>query len=262
MLKKKIVKESRMDGMQGRKAQFMRILLLSFGLGLLFVFCATVYADEKPSYLLKKNAVGFKLGYHFYKSSDFTDFWGISKRDMDSFAFELAYERKITSILGIELSLGHFRPSKTYHNVLFVNDSSKIEIRDYYLSPSLKCYIPVTEPFLLYFGGGPDLYYTKGYYKYSATGVGNIDDTDNFTSFGLHGLAGMEWYFYKYPAKNEFYYDAPVSLILEYKYSWVEVNDADEKALDVINGLASLNLPKNDLDVGGHMAFIGIRWHY
>ena len=83
---------------------------------------------------------------------------------------------------------------------------------------------------------------------------------DNFVTFGLHGLAGIEWYFIKNPAKSGLY-DAPVSLVLEYKYSWVEIKDADEEVIGDLNSVG-LNLSKNDVDVGGHMAFIGIRWHF
>ena len=245
-----------MDSMKKRKAQFMRILFLS--LGLLFIFCAAGYGEEKPSYLLKKNVLGFKLGYHFFESSDFTDFWGINEEDLDSFAFELAYERKITPTLGIEFSLGHFKSGETYHDVLFFDDSSKIEFENHYLSPSLKYYIPVTKAFLFYLGGGPDLYYTKYDYKYKCKIFGlpySYHASDNFVTFGLHGLAGIEWYFIKHPAKRGLY-DIPVSLVLEYKYSWVEIKDADEEILE------GLNLPQNDLDIGGHMAFIGLRWHF
>ena len=252
MFKNKIIKERQMDSMKGRKAQFMRILFLS--IGLLFIFCVAGYGEEKPSYLLKKNALGFKLGYHFYESSDFTDFWEIDEDDMNSFTYELAYERKITETLGIELSFGYFKSDKTYHNLLFLDDSSNIEIENFYISPSLKCYIPVAKTFFFYFGGGPDLYYTQGDYEYKTTGF-SYDVDDDFVTFGLHGLAGIEWYFYKYPAKSGCY-DFPVSLVLEYKYSWVEINDADEEVID------DLNLSKNDLDVGGHMAFIGMRWHF
>lgn len=257
MFKNKVIKKQ-MGSIKERKAQFMKILFLS--LVLPFVFSTAGYGEEKPSYLLKKNSLGFKLGYHFFESSDFTDFWEIDEKDMNSFPFELVYERKITQILGIELSFGYFKSDETYHNVVFVDDSSIIEIENYYLSPSLKCHIPVTKTLLFYFGGGPDLYYTQGDYEYSTTAF-SYDVDDDFVTFGLHGLAGIEWYFYKYPARNGCY-DAPMSLVLEYKHSWVEINDADEEAIDDLNDAAGLNLSKNDLDIGGHMAFIGIRWHF
>jgi opacity protein-like surface antigen len=224
------------------------------------VFCTVGYGEEKSSYFHKNNALGFKLGYHFFESSDFTNFWEIDEGDMNSFAFELAYERKINPTLGIELSVGYFKSDETYHNVLFVNDSSDIEIENYYLSPSLKCHIPVIKTLFFYFGGGPDLYYSEGNYKYNTTGY-SYDVNDNFVTFGLHGLAGIEWYFYTHPARNDMY-DAPVSLILEYKYSWVEINDADKKAIDDVNGAYGSNLSNHDLDVGGHMVFIGMRWHF
>jgi opacity protein-like surface antigen len=248
-----------MDSMKKRKAQFMRILILS--LGLLFIVCGAGYGEEKPSYLLKKNVLGFKLGYHFFESSEFTDFWGINEEDLDGFTFELAYERKITTTLGIELSLGYFESEETYHDVAFRGDSSKIKFKNYYLSPSLKYYIPVTKTFLFYLGGGPDLYYARGDYRYKISGFpSSYHASYNFITFGLHGLAGIEWYFIRYPAKSGLH-DIPVSLVFEYKYSWVEIKDADEEAINDLNSVG-LNLSKNDLDVGGHMAFIGLRWHF
>ncbi|MCK4814978.1 porin family protein, partial [bacterium] len=248
MFKIKVIKERQMNSIKERKAQFMRILFLS--LGFLFIFCVAGYASEKPSYLLKENALGFKLGYHFFESSDFTDFWDIDEKDMNSFAFELAYERKVTRGLGIELAFGYFKSSKTYRHVVFVGDTSDIEIENFYLSPTLKCYMPANDTFIFYIGVGPDLYYTDGNYKYKTTGF-SYDAKDDSFSLGVHGLAGVEWYIYKDPAAHGLH-DAPVSLFLEYKYSWVNVDDADRKVIDDINYYFGTAFNKNDLDVGGH----------
>lgn len=120
--------------------------------------------------------------------------------------------------------------------------------------------MPVSKILLFYLGGGPDLYYTEGGYKYKIADF-FYDADDDFLTFGLHGLVGIEWYFYKYPAKSE-WYNSPVSLVVEYKYSWVEIIDADNEVTDNLNNVFKLNLSRNDFDVGGHIAFIGIRWHF
>ena len=227
---------------------------------LYFIFGNAVYAEETASHLLKNNAIALKLGEHFYEyGDDFMNFWSIDERDMKSFALELAYERKVTRGLGIELALGRFKSSKTYSNVVFVGDSSNIEIENIYLSPTLKGYMPVNDNFVFYIGVGPDIYYSDGKYKYRATGF-SYDVNDDFVSLGVHGLAGVEWYVYKNSPPGV--YDAPVSLFLEYKYSWVNVDDADRKVIDDINNYYGTTFNKNDLNVGGHIIFLGLRWHF
>ena len=75
-------------------------------ISLYFIFGNAVYAEETASHLLKNNAIALKLGEHFYEyGDDFMNFWSIDERDMKSFALELAYERKVTRGLGIELAL-------------------------------------------------------------------------------------------------------------------------------------------------------------
>lgn len=228
---------------------------------LYFIFGNAVYAQETASHLLKNNALAIKLGGHFYEhGDDFMDFWGIDEGDMKSFALELAYERKIARRLGIELAFGYFKSNETYRHVLFIDDTSDIEIENFYLSPTLKCYMPANDTFVFYIGVGPDLYYTDGNYEYRATGF-SYDAKDDFFSLGAHGLAGVEWYVCKNPAAHGLH-DAPVSLFLEYKYSWVNVDDADRKVIDDINRYFGTAYNKNDLDVGGHIVFIGLRWHF
>ena len=238
----------------------MRKVIFCF-ISLYFIFGNAVYAQETASHLLKNNALAIKLGEHFYEhGNDFMDFWGIDENDMKSFALELAYERKVTRRLGIELALGHFKSSKTYSNVVFVGDSSNIEIENIYLSPTLKCYMPANDTFIFYIGVGPDLYYTDGNYKYKTTGF-SYDAKDDSFGLGAHGLAGVEWYVYKNPAANGLH-DAPVSLLLEYKYSWINVDNADRKVIDDINNYYGTAFNKNDLNVGGHTVFLGLRWHF
>lgn len=258
MFRNKVIKGRQMDRIKERKIQFMRSLLLS--LFFLFIFCVAGYAEEAASHLLKNNAIAIKMGGHFYEhGDDFMGFWGIDENDMKSVALELAYERKVARGLGMELALGSFKSSKTYRNVLFLSDTSDIEIENQYLSPTLKGYMPASDTFIFYIGVGPDLYHTVVNYKYQTTGF-SYDANDDFFSLGAHGLAGAEWYVYKNPAAYGLY-DAPVSLFLEYKYSSVNVYNADRSVIDDANYLLGTALNKNDLNVGGHTAFFGVRWH-
>lgn len=202
------------------------------------------YAQEIAEHLTKTNAIAFKFGCHFYEhSDDFMDFWGIDENDMRGFAFEIAYEKKMARNFSIELALGHFNSSVTYGNI------STIAINNTYLSPSLKYHIQISDTANIYVGAGPDLYYTDGDYIYTGPplsyGIG-----ENAFSPGGHGLVGIEWYVLKNPKEYDFY-DAPMSIFFEYKYSYVEVDDVDK---------ATLN--NHDLNVGGHMTFLGLRWHF
>jgi opacity protein-like surface antigen len=225
-------------------------LILSF----LLVAAGTLYAAEGNRHLSKKNAFSVKIGTQFYNESDFTDRWEIDEQDLAGFAWELAYERKTQSV-GIEFSFGHNVSSAESDNILAANDSFEVKIDNLYLSPTVKFYLPLNNSFVFYGGIGPDLYYTSTDYEY--TGASAISKDDHFFTLGAHGLAGVEYYFLKDPAKHRVdeppLHDAPVSLLLEYRYSWVEIEDADETLI------ANLD---SDLDVGGHMIFVGLRWHY
>ena len=71
---------------------------------------------------------------------------------------------------------------------------------------------------------------------------------------------GMEIFIMKNPVAYDFY-DVPVSLVFEYKYSWVEIQDADDKIIGDINDLG-FNESKHDFDAGGHKFLAGIKWHF
>ncbi|NTV43617.1 MAG: hypothetical protein HGA63_10000, partial [Syntrophobacteraceae bacterium] len=67
------------------KHLFAALILVLMGPGLLF-------AADLETPFLRKNALAVKLGYHFYPTSDFTDYWKVSKQDFDGFVGEIAYE--------------------------------------------------------------------------------------------------------------------------------------------------------------------------
>ena len=77
----------------------------------------------------------------------------------------------------------------------------------------------------------------------------------------MHGLAGLDWYVIKKPAEAG-KYDIPVSLFVEYKYSWVEIENVDEIVIDDINSVLGTSFPKHEADVGGHTLLAGVRWHF
>ena len=233
----------------------VRALLLFLALALI----PTGAWSADGGYLDKKNAIALKPGYHFYPSNYFFDFWEIDRDDLNDLMFEAAYERKLNRLLGLEFGLGYFSSSKDYHNVLYADDSSDIEIENWYLSASLKGYLPVGEYFYLYAGGGPDVYFTKGDYTYKGETFKFRTEEDTF-SFGAHALAGMEVMLIPDPGPDV--YDAPVGLFAEFRYSWVEVKDPDEDVIKDINDFAGTNFGSNDLDVGGSQLMLGLRWHF
>lgn len=52
------------------------LILVMMGTGI-------VHSADIDTPFLRKNALAVKLGYHFYPTSDFTDFWKVSKQDFD-----------------------------------------------------------------------------------------------------------------------------------------------------------------------------------
>jgi hypothetical protein len=239
---------------------FIRNLLL-FTLGFFFTFISSLYAAEiEGIHLLKNNALSFKIGPHIYGDNDYMDFWKVDKVDFIGATGELAYERKISQKLSIELSLGFFRSTDDHKGVLFSGDSSDLTIKNLYLSPSAKWSIPIHNSFVFYLGIGPDYYRTRKFHFYKFGSI-HYEISETFNTFGLHGLIGVEYYFFKQPVQYGFY-DLPVSLIFEYKYSWANIDDADKVLIDNINNFFGTTHSYNDMDVGGHIIFLGIRYHF
>jgi hypothetical protein len=232
---------------------------VSFLLVLCFVLSLCGLSHAQSVYADKKNTVALKAGYHITESSDFTDFWHVDNKDYNAFVGEISYERKFTSYLGIEAAGGFFSSSKFYANVLLASDNLDTRFTNFYISPSLKAYLPIKN-LCLYIGAGPDYYYTVGKIKYNVGSL-SYNDTKTFNSFGYHGLIGIEYVFYKNPEEDNFY-DAPVSFLIEYKYSKVTISDADEDAIDYINSNLGTSLSKHDLEAGGHNIMAGLRWHF
>jgi len=241
---------------------------LFFAVAVVFLFVNISYSQEIKQHLKKENAFGLKLGGHIYNSrDDFIDFWEIKTSDMRDFVFELAYEKKIMQMLYLEIPIGYFDSELTDNDVILDGDTSKLGVLNLYFSPTIKCNLGVNDRFAFYFGGGPDLYYTEIDYKnHGKEDLLNYSMDDRFITFGVHGVVGMEIYIMKDPVSHGFY-DLPVSLIFEYKYSWVEIKDADEKVVNYLNDLSNENnlgfhLRKHDIDVGAHKFFAGIKWHF
>lgn len=235
--------------------------VLLFTLVFFFTIISSLYALEiEGIHLLKNNALSFKVGPHIYVDNDYMDFWKVDNVDFIGATGELAYERMMSQRMSIELSLGFFRSTEGHKDVLFPGDSTDLTIKNLYLSPSVKYAIPINNSFVLYVGIGPDYYSTRKFHFYRF-GFINYEISESFNTFGLHGLIGIEYYFYKQPVKHGFY-DFPVSLIFEYKYSWIEIDDADKVLLDKVNTLFGTTYLYNDLDVGGHQIFFGVRYHF
>lgn len=235
-----------------------KIVFLVSALFLVSVFWGVSHAQSDPS-TGRKNAIALKAGYHITEDSDFTDFYHIDKKDYNAFVGEISYERKFNPYLGIEAAGGFFSSSKFYVNVLFSSDNLDTRFSNFYISPSLKAYLPIKD-LRLYIGAGPDYYYSVVKINYNL-GTFSYNDTKSYNSFGFHGLAGIEYIFYKNPGEHGFF-DSPVGFLIEYKYSKVTISDADEDAINYLNSNLGTSFSKHDLEAGGHNIMAGFRWHF
>ncbi|MDO8281668.1 MAG: outer membrane beta-barrel protein [Thermodesulfovibrionia bacterium] len=222
-----------------------------FALSALLLICSQGYAQQADR-LSKDNSIALKIGGHVYPDSDFMDFWRADAADYNGLAFELSYERMLTPNLGIEIPVGYNSSKSTYSNVFSAGDNSKVDIDNLYISPSLKLHIPLNRVFEAYIGGGIDFYHTWVDFDYSDTSPAVFNESETANTLGYHGLAGIDWFFDN--SNTSF----PVSIFVEYKYTSLTVDNADDKVLDAMGSSAS----KHDLDVGGSSFFTGMRWHY
>ncbi len=222
-------------------------------------FAAAAYADGQ-SYMDRPNSIALKVGYHIYENSDFFDFFSADKKDFNGAVGEISYQRNLSRFLALEAAGGFFSSGKTYTNSLpnVIGDNADLTVTNYYISPSIKLQLPAN-PFRFYVGAGPDYYYSLVKISYGPSFL--YDNSQSFNSFGYHGLAGMEVFIYKNPSADGFS-DAPVSLLIEYKYSKVTIKGADENFVRLANVNYSQSYPSHDLDVGGHTIMVGLRWNF
>ena len=224
-----------------------------------FVLMLSGISHAQSALTERKNAIALKGGYRIAESSDFTDFWGIDRKDYNGFVGEISYERKFTRFLGIEAALGYSGMSKFHPDAIIPSDNLDTRFTSIYFSPSVKLYLPV-KSFGFYIGAGPDYYFTMGKLTYNLGSL-SYNDTKTFNSFGFHGLAGAEYVFYKNPEEDNFF-DAPVSFLIEYKYTKVTISNADGNLIDYLNSNLATGYSKHDLEAGGHAFMAGLRWHF
>ncbi len=244
---------------------FKKIWLLSLALSLC---CSlTVYGSESERYLTKKKAFSLGVGNQYFPSSDFTDAWNMDTDDFKGDVLEFSYEFKLNKNLGFDFCLGYSQ-DKIKSDMSSIADAatSELDLNIICLSPSAKLYLPLGKTFLLYAGIGPDLAFSYGTYDFIEPGVIAWELEYDEVAYGAHGIAGIEWYIYKNPADStgggSFYYDWPVSIQLQYRYSWMEVEEFDKEMVGALNINYTLSLSENDIDIGGQTITLGLRWHF
>ncbi|MCX5834071.1 MAG: outer membrane beta-barrel protein [Deltaproteobacteria bacterium] len=237
-----------------------RTRIFAFTVCLFLIVAVNAGAEEERAHLLKDNAFSIKAGYHLYPSSDFMDSWNINQDDFNGFIGEVAYERRLYKYLWLEVAVGYFQSSEESQGTLLAGDSLDLTIISAYLSPTLKLVFPIADALTVYAGAGPDYYYTESRLKYQ-TGGFTYDRDETFNSFGAHGLAGIEIYIMKKPTDFGFW-DAPVGIFFEYKYTWLPVKDFDGELIRNYNAAHGTSYESHDADVGGHAFFGGFRWHF
>jgi len=223
-----------------------------------FFFDPSCNAADDP--FRRNNAAALKIGAQMYRSSDFTDFWDIRSDNLVGPVFEFEYDRRITGLVFVDLTLGYARADANSDPSLLANTSTDVKVSNIYLSPTLKIQAPLNDSVSVYGGIGPDIYYTDSDIDISI-GTASATVSDAFWSFGGHTLVGLEWLFYKEPARDN-RLDAPLGLIFEYKFAIVPINDFDQKAIDTANNALGTSYSANDFDAGGHFLMVGLRWHF
>nr|NIP25422.1 porin family protein [Phycisphaerae bacterium]NIW40677.1 outer membrane beta-barrel protein [candidate division Zixibacteria bacterium]NIP53169.1 porin family protein [Phycisphaerae bacterium]NIU09729.1 porin family protein [Phycisphaerae bacterium]NIW99510.1 outer membrane beta-barrel protein [Phycisphaerae bacterium] len=206
---------------------------------------------------VKSYSFSLRVGQTKLTSSDFTSNWDFQKA---YFQYELALERKFGKVGSIELVMGKAVYKGDKDSIVVLGDSLDYTADMLYISISPKQYIQFNDEFALYVGGGPDYYQTKSAFNYDSP-LGNVTEGQNFNTFGVHVLAGAEVIIYKNPwGSGEF--DAPVSLFLEYRYTWAEIKEADKDFVDELNATIGAGEEYHDFFIGGHATLAGIKWRF
>lgn len=241
-----------------------RIFLFGVLLALLNIQSA-VYARDKS--MLSKNSIAVKSGPYFFQDDSFLDKWGL---DSETYTYEVSYEKVINKFLAFEIAIGfHTIDSHLSHQFL----NYELDIKNYYLSPTIKYFPHKTKYTAIYLGTGPDIY------KSDFEGNGNLESygidsnfEENIYCLGLHGLLGAELLIFRNPRKYN-YFNSPVGLFIEYKYTWADFKDYDQEPVKKMNIFIKnynnqvtwqqLKKRKSDnFNTGGHSIVLGLRWHF
>ncbi|MBN1827748.1 MAG: outer membrane beta-barrel protein [Deltaproteobacteria bacterium] len=247
----------------------MKIRMMLAAAIVLGISATSLYGQEPLGYLEKNNAVALKFGAAFFPDNDFMSYYRMPRGDYYDYVGEFSYERRFLDRFGIEVAFGYTHAEETYTSETVLGylggspvarTSQDFQIRRFYISPSVKVYMPVRPDALFYLGAGPD-YCLAGLEMKATIDGTSFDVSDDKSAYGVHVLAGFEYYFYKFPGK-EGLIDTPVSFIAECRYAWITVDNADEELSAAYGREKGTALPLHDLAVGGHTVMVGFRWHF
>lgn len=235
-----------------------KILVLAAALAILAP--AALAVARTPLHLEKKNAFSLDFVTHLLQPSDYTDFWPASASDLTGFGAEFAYERKFGSF-ALEFPIGFTKSAHTQSTSLVAGSISEVEFTNTYFSPSIKLVGALSQRWVGYLGAGPDLFWTLGDHTFRVYDETKFVNSDSFVNVGGHAMAGVEYFLILDPVeKGDF--DWPVSITLEYRYTWVEQSNVDESLMNYLNANYGTTYGGHDINVGGHFVNVGLKWHF
>ncbi|MBN2515016.1 MAG: hypothetical protein JXC33_03170 [Deltaproteobacteria bacterium] len=106
---------------------------------------------QNDKHLSKKNALGLKLGYHFYLTSDLMDYWLMEEEDYNSAVGELSYEFKLSNYVSIYFSFCFFETDNNYTTTKRISGtgyyidmypSSNLKVRNFFCPHLLRHIFP------------------------------------------------------------------------------------------------------------------------
>lgn len=226
----------------------------------------TAFADENTRHFDRRGSLALKIGANMNSDSDFTDSWDFSP-GVKFYPLEFAYEHRFGKLLSIELPIGvkKMEDSANYAS----GSSSEIDVTDFYFAPTLKFNFRTGNASLLYLGIGGDVISNRGTLTYhraasrtNSAARYSLDVSE--TTWGAHGIVGFEYFIVQDPLEKGLY-DLPVSIGLEYKYTWAEIDEYDADLIkllekDPVIGNDPFNTTK--FDTGGHTLTFLLRWHF
>jgi opacity protein-like surface antigen len=201
-------------------------------------------ARPANKYSYKQNAVSISWNNSFYTNTDFFDFWGLDSPESLSFVpNELAYEWKLGKNFFPEIAIGYTELDESSVSRLDTDDEVAFDANNFYLLASVKKYWTITGPFRFFAGVGAGVYYIDGSLTYASSESHSKDFSR--TLVGGHLSAGTE-YFISTGG------DYPVSIGLEYRYTYMQTDTVDKELIDYINTETDSSYISEDLDLGGH----------
>lgn len=221
----------------------------------------TLATNPAPGHYDQYVSVG--LGYHYQRSTVFTDFWLNNAGDFDADTLEIRYvKRDLWRSLSVGLVAGYLDADAADRNVITSGDASNLELTANYLGPELSTERHLNERVNVYGRAALHYYSVRPDYRYSAGAV-RVSVQDSVRGFGGAVTGGSEYLIAKSSRDDDAaQFDYQYGVFVEAGYRYAAFDDLDAALTSEFNRQFGAALTAHDHIIEGWNIVLGLNVHF